>query len=234
MTSEGPQHGEDPRPPVEWSVPDRTVDPAPEAGDGLVVASVWARLGALVVDDLLILVVSFVVAIALGFVLAVGGISSSSPESTLVGALVVEIAIAGYFVIGWRTSHQATPGLRLIGLRVIHATEGRTLTPSEAVRRWAFLYGPAAVLALLPGSAGSASGISLVWFVVLLITTAADPRHQGLHDRFAPSVVVRPAGARTSGAAMAVVVLALVLLLVLIVGVVGLIFLGQQIRAIGG
>lgn len=181
-------------------------------GSELIVASVWARLGALVVDDLLVLVVSFVVVIALGFVLAISGVPAGSGESTIVVSVIAELAVAGYFIAGWRTSHQATPGLRLLGLRVVHATEGRTLAMGEAVRRYAFLYGPAAVLALLPGPAGATSALSLLWVAVLLITTIADPRHQGLHDRAAPSVVLRPVDARAGAAALGIVGLALLLL----------------------
>ena len=38
-----------------------------------------------------------------------------------------------------------------------------------------------------------ASVVGLVWIVVLLVTTATDRLHQGIHDRWAGSVVVQPA-----------------------------------------
>jgi uncharacterized RDD family membrane protein YckC len=37
--------------------------------------------------------------------------------------------------------------------------------------------------------------LSLVWAIVLLITTAQSPTKQGLHDRYAKSVVVKAARA---------------------------------------
>lgn len=201
---------------------DRATDDG-AVGAELVVASVRARLGALVIDDLLVLVVSFVVVVALAFILSAAGVSAGSAESTLVVSLVAEVAIAGYFVGGWRTSHQATPGLRLLGLRVVHATEGRTLALGEAMRRYVFLYGPAAVLALLPGPAATSSALSLLWAAVLLLTTIADPRHRGLHDRSAPSLVVRRAGARIGAAAIAIVGLALLVLILAAIAMIDLV-----------
>jgi len=46
--------------------------------------------------------------------------------------------------------------------------------------------------------AGLTGLIGFAWAVVLLLTTISSPTKQGLHDRFANTAVVRPAGASSS------------------------------------
>ena len=81
----------------------------------------------------------------------------------------------------------------------------RTLPFNDALPRWLALSG-----AIVDprrssrASAGTSGWSGAVWLLVLLITTATNPLHQGLHDRWARSVVVQPApggsGPRSSAA----------------------------------
>ena len=64
----------------------------------------------------------------------------------------------------------------------------------QAVVRWVALGSWIQVLALLPGFGGLLGLVSLVWAVVLLVTTVSSPTKQGLHDRFAGSAIVQPIG----------------------------------------
>jgi hypothetical protein len=67
--------------------------------------------------------------------------------------------------------------------------------------------------------------------IVLLVSTVMSPTKQGLHDRFANSAVVRPAGAG-SGIAMACLVIVIALFVLAILSIVALIFVGGQVSTI--
>jgi uncharacterized RDD family membrane protein YckC len=66
-----------------------------------------------------------------------------------------------------------------------------------AVVRWlAMTLGPIpAIIALVaPPEIVAVVGLgSFLWSIVLLVTTATSPTHQGLHDRWAQTLVVRRA-----------------------------------------
>jgi hypothetical protein len=49
--------------------------------------------------------------------------------------------------------------------------------------------------------------IALVWWIILLVTTATDRLHQGMHDRWAGSVVVQPAPGGSGAAVVGCLVL---------------------------
>ena len=67
-----------------------------------------------------------------------------------------------------------------------------------------------------------------------LITTATGAMHQGLHDRWAHSVVVRPAaaGAGGSGLVAACLIILAIVALFFLFSIIGLIFLGSQLSNI--
>jgi len=67
----------------------------------------------------------------------------------------------------------ATPGMLLVGSRVVTAASGRSLTLAQSALR---ALGLALGLAVL--------GIGILWCI-------RDARHQGLHDKLARTVVVR-------------------------------------------
>jgi uncharacterized RDD family membrane protein YckC len=102
-----------------------------------------------------------------------------------------------YFVGSWIT-WRATPGQRVLGMQVGNETDGATLTTNQAITRWILLGAPFGIASALVGLSGLQALIGLaavIWIIVLLVTTAQSPTKQGLHDRYAHTVVVKSARA---------------------------------------
>jgi uncharacterized RDD family membrane protein YckC len=124
------------------------------------------------------------------------------------GVGLVGVAIDGlYFVALWTSGWRATLGMRLIGIRVLQATDAGVLPLEAAAVRWLALTGIVQLLAILPVAGGVFGLIALVWVIVLLATTATDRLRQGLHDRWAGSVVVQPAPGGSGAAVIGCLVL---------------------------
>jgi len=92
---------------------------------------------------------------------------------------------------------RATPGMRLLGMQVGHETDGRTMTFQQAAYRFAIMWGPYLVSLLLlfviPAIGLLTYLVALGWGILLLITTAQSPTKQGLHDKYAQTMVVKAA-----------------------------------------
>jgi uncharacterized RDD family membrane protein YckC len=110
-----------------------------------------------------------------------------------IAVAVLSAALNGAYFIGSWTARRATPGQRLLGIRVGRAADRCPLGIGPAAARWLLLMGPlslGAVLASLrPGLRASYAVAVPVWYGVLLLTTAWSRTRQGLHDRSAGSVV---------------------------------------------
>ena len=83
--------------------------------------------------------------------------------------------------------------MRLLRLRVLNATTAGSLPFNDALLRWLGLTGAIGILGLVPGIDRYIGLIGAVWLLVLLITTGTDRLRQGLHDKWARSVIVQPA-----------------------------------------
>ena len=178
---------------------------------GLFYADVPNRVIALIIDAIIVgivgLILSAILYQALGWPTTVTTVPDSSQilgvrieTSTnfvaLFAGTILGIAIsAGYYLYTW-TRMRGTLGQKALGMQVGNAFDGVTLTMEQAVKRWLALGGvfalaqflnPLPLLGLLIGLAG------LVWFIALLYTTATSPTKQGLHDKYANSVVVKAA-----------------------------------------
>lgn len=95
--------------------------------------------------------------------------------------LVSVVAYVGYDTLMTKTDGR-TVGKRLMKLRVAMLNDGRTPDTSAALLRAAVLWVPALVCCYC------------VWWIVILITVAADkPYKQGLHDKAGKTVVVSAA-----------------------------------------
>ena len=101
--------------------------------------------------------------------------------------------------------------MRLLRLRVLDAGTAGTMRLNDALLRWIGLAGAIGILGLVPGLEGYIGLIGAIWLLVLLVSTATNPLHQGLHDRWARSVVVQPAPGG-SGLAIATCLVLVVLL----------------------
>lgn len=97
------------------------------------------------------------------------------------------IISALYFILASRR-RRATLGQLMTGLVVADETDGAKLTWRAGLVRWLALTLAPAYLVL----ADWAYFLLLIgWSAVLLITTARSPAKQGLHDRWARSLVAR-------------------------------------------
>jgi uncharacterized RDD family membrane protein YckC len=147
-----------------------------------------------------------------------------------VAAIITGGANLIYFLAYWTGNGGATPGMRLMKLRMGDQKTGATLSVQQGLLRWLALSGAATVAGILPGLAVIAGLLGAFWEILLLITTATSPTKQGLHDRIAGSVLVQPAGAQTP--AKSCLILLVVLFGIWVVGIVALIFLGGQVSHI--
>lgn len=213
--------------PVGWTDPNAAPSAAPEPGgpavawappvrqtaqliDGLVIAGTFSRLVAYSIDILFLGLVNLA---------ALGALRLLTPDRDGSLDLIVSIAFVVvdllYFVGLWTSGWHATLGMRLLRLRVLGATTAGTLSLNDALLRWIALSGAVAILALVPRVAGTLGLLSAVWVIVLLVTTATDPLHRGLHDRWARSVVVQPAPGGSGAAVVSCLVIAVLLFVVL-------------------
>jgi uncharacterized RDD family membrane protein YckC len=215
-----------PAPPVRWEPPPPGPPPAQAVAPGLIYAGALPRIVAWIADVLIVALLSIVVvAVLVAFFPADGA-------AMLIASTVVSVSIdLAYFVGLWTSSRRATPGMRLLALQIGNAADGRTLTPEQAVRRWIAMGSPLPLLALVPGLTELTNLLILVVLLVLAASIAASPTKQGLHDRFASSAIVQPAG-RTDAAIVGCVLLLVVGLAILSISIVALIFLGGQLEEI--
>lgn len=183
-TSEAPVTG--------WSLP--TAVQGVSLGGGLLVAGTWVRAFAYLFDAAILSSISIIAAVLFGAYDA--RLSDDAVLMRATAAGVLTLLIDGlYFVTLWRMPGQGTLGMRLLRLRVVNRQDGGTLTVRAALIRWFALSGGIGLLTLLPSRGGTGLSLSVVWVIILVVSTASHPLRQGFHDRVAGSVVGRPAGA---------------------------------------
>jgi uncharacterized RDD family membrane protein YckC len=164
---------------------------AVEAGPapGIAYADLVTRVIAIVIDSVILFVGYVVILIVLSLFGSIG---------QFLAALIYAGASAGYFVYLW-TKQRATYGQKFQKLECVNAADGATLTQNQAVRRWAFLFGPNALVLIvsnLPilGLAllGSLLGLlTFIYYIYLLYSASQSPKRQGFHDVQAGTVVVK-------------------------------------------
>lgn len=95
-----------------------------------------------------------------------------------------------YFVGSWLTLG-ASPGQRLVGVRLYSASTGKPLSLAQALGRWVVLGAPLWIVATANSDALGAifSLAALGWSVFLLASTARSDTKQGAHDRWTGSVL---------------------------------------------
>lgn len=134
-------------------------------------AGFWIRLGATVVDMILITVITAPV-----LYLLYGSVygDANNPEIYRgMGEVVVSwIAPAIATILFWRY-RQATPGKMLFALKVIDAETGATLKLGQAIGRYFAYY-----ISFLP------LGLGVIWIVF-------DSKKRSWHDKLANTVVIR-------------------------------------------
>lgn len=129
-------------------------------------AGFWIRLGASIIDNIIIMVALVPIGMLMGWN------SMYSSEMTSTADWLWQILMAAFCVFCW-VKFAGTPGKRLLRLKVLDERTGKNVTVGQGIIRY-IGYFPA-ILVLF---------IGLIW-------VAFDPKKQGWHDKMAKTVVVR-------------------------------------------
>jgi uncharacterized RDD family membrane protein YckC len=193
----------------QWSAPPPPAQPVASAS-GFVYADVPNRAIAYIIDVIILFVINIIVSIVIGAILGPATKVTFNSNATDFGNLVtadvnyvtvlvtalVSTAINGvYFVWTW-TNMRGSLGQKVLSMQVGNEGDGKTLTMNQAVTRWIFLgapFGIAGALNPIPALGILIGLAALAWFIALLVTTAQSPTKQGLHDRYAHTMVVKAA-----------------------------------------
>ena len=168
---------------------------------GLVYADVPNRVIAYIIDAILLFIIGVIVSAILGGIgLSAGTLNpdltfSINPVGVLVQGIVNLAISAAYFIYTW-TSMRATVGMRLLGMQIGNAGDGRSMTTNQGVRRFLAIWGPnllAQILSPVPLISFILYALALIWIIYLLYSTAQSPTKQGWHDVFANTQVVKTA-----------------------------------------
>ncbi len=157
--------------------------PAP----GVAYADLVTRIIAMVIDGVILFVVYFVLILVL--LVALIGSGGNLIVSLVFGVIWAAIT-AVYYVYTW-TTMRASPGQKVLGLETVNAADGATMTQDQAIRRWAFLWGPFALGAIIPIIGILIQLLAVLYAVYLLYTANLSPKRQGYHDVQAGTVVVK-------------------------------------------
>ena len=178
--------------PVDWTAPgsDGSGGTGPRmVGEGTVLAGIGMRLAAFFVDFFILGCVAVAISLISTEVIA------NPTTAYLVATIISAILAIGYFAVAWAGPWSATPGQRLAAIRVVDAV---TLGPIGTGRAFIRSLALGAALNLLSVAAplGQILGAFLIiWPFVLFASAIYDAKHQGFHDRWTRTLVVRPAEA---------------------------------------
>jgi uncharacterized RDD family membrane protein YckC len=187
-----------------WSAP--APQPAVAGPAGYFYADVPNRAIAYIIDAIILGIIGFIVTAILGGIGLSAVTANPNPTSlndlvqyNFVASLIIAVITTGingaYFVYTW-TTMRGSPGMKVLGMQVGNAADGATLTQEQAIRRWIALGAPFGIASALVGAPALGALIVLAAFVytiALLVTTAQSPTKQGIHDKFANTVVVKAA-----------------------------------------
>ena len=185
-----------PPPPPSWSANLTSTVPTPGPA-GFVYADVPNRSIAMVIDIIAMAVVYFIIGIiTLGLFGSSGDFVQTPSVTSLLVQSVISYAIwAAYFIYLW-TAQRGTLGMRMLGMQIGDESDGRALTVNQAVTRFAVLFGPQIVIGILTScipSLGLVGLIGLVWLIYVLVSISQSPTKQGIHDKYARTMVVKSA-----------------------------------------
>jgi len=135
-----------------------------------------------------------------------------TPEFILVTLISFAIQFI-YFVGFWTSGMRATPGMRGLRIQVVDAATGGTLSLTAATKRFVAMGSALALLMAVPSLQSAASILPFAVSLFLFFTAITNDRRQGLHDKWANSLVIRS----TSSGDGAVVIGCLVLIVLVVV-----------------
>jgi len=160
------------------------------------------RIIAYIIDAIIIAIINVIIGAVLFSIVGPATVFDPRTFGTSVnlGPLLIVTLIglainAAYFVYMW-VNMRGTAGMKLLGMQIGHESDGRTITYQQGLLRWALLGAPLGLAQLLnpwPGLGLLISLLGLIWLIALLVTTAQSPTKQGLHDRYAKTMIVKAA-----------------------------------------
>ena len=163
-----------------YSPPAYGVQPGP--APGLVYAGFWVRVGAAIIDAILLgIVVVIIFAVIVSSSRTTDAAGNTTATSGAIGAaygLALVVSFLYQALLVGRLG--ATPGMRLLNMRIVSALDGSQITYGRAVLRW-LAYSLFAVL-----------GFLVIPPIINVLWVAFDSRKQALHDKLASTFVVRP------------------------------------------
>jgi len=162
---------------------------AVEAGPapGIAYAELVERIIALFIDAVIVGIIGFIVSVIVGLI--GGGLIF-----LFLGGLVSAAISITYFVYTW-TTMRASPGQKILNLETVNATDGATMVQRQAVLRWLWLWGPQAIIGVIPFVALVAWPLEILYGIFLLYTASQSPKRQGYHDVQCGTVVIKRARA---------------------------------------
>ena len=191
-----------------WTVP-AAAAAAPQQ-EGYVIAGVGARFVAYLFDALLASLVPIILSLALidfGSIFRdairqaelnpSGPITTTTPMTIPITLDYILVTLIGlgiqflYFVGFWTSRWRATPGMIGLKMRVVDAASGGELSIVQATKRWIALGYPLTLLGLIPVLQSAAGLIQFAVLLFIFFTIVTNDRRQGLHDRWANSLVIR-------------------------------------------
>jgi uncharacterized RDD family membrane protein YckC len=181
-------------PPSNWEPPKK--EPAPGI-PGFVYGDVPNRVIAVIIDFFVVALIMAIVGLILGIVGFEAGFLGTTRFDWVAQIVYTIIGIvigAGYFIWGWTS--RATLGMRILGMQIGNAFDGKTLTTAQAINRYLALAAPslaATFLGDLPAIGRLLGLVSFLWTLYLLYSTATSPTKQGFHDKYANTVIVKAA-----------------------------------------
>ncbi|MEH6515716.1 MAG: RDD family protein [Halioglobus sp.] len=132
-------------------------------------AGFWIRLGAALVDSLLLLLV-----ISVPLTLIYGSEYWSAPVAAIgFGDVMIQYVAPIVITVWFWTKYLGTPGKMVFRLRVVDAQTGQALSTPQAIGRYFGYY-----VSILPLMLG------FIWIGI-------DKKKQGFHDKLAGTVVIR-------------------------------------------
>lgn len=191
-----------------WEVPTGAAPVEQQAG--YIIAGVGARFVAWLVDGLLATIVPGALALLLldwnavlqpifeqmrfdssGRVISSGAVTIPVTLNLILIILITVGIQFLYFVGFWTSRWQATPGMIGLKMRVVDSNTGSPLTLTQASKRWVAMGWPLSLLVLVPVLQNAAGLAQFGLNVFLFFSTVTNDRKQGLHDKFAGSLVIR-------------------------------------------
>lgn len=147
-----------------------------DVNSGVEYAGFWIRLGAALIDALLIMAITYPVLYAIygDHYFSEDKAFISGPAEVLISWVLPAVAS----ILFWR-SKQATPGKMALGLKIVNARTGKTLSLGQSVARYLGYF-----VSTLP------LGLGFFWI-------AFDARKQGWHDKIGGAVVIRSKASTT-------------------------------------